>query len=110
MLDIKIYDNNDTNNRTKVFFAVDDQNIVDSVTVGNSAVPVRKGFQFYVEDYVADQIDKTELVLTGGYPSLKVKEGEEIEIPTEEQQKQKEIEELERKLKELRGEEDTPNE
>lgn len=105
MLDIKIYDNNDTNNRTKVFFAVDDQNIVDSVTVGNSAVPTRKGFQFYVDDYIANQIDKTELLLTGGYPSLKVKDGEAIEIPTEEQEKQKEIEELERKLKELRGEE-----
>jgi hypothetical protein len=30
---------------------------------------------------------------------------EQFEIPTEEQQKQKEIEELERNLKELRGEE-----
>ncbi|KNE19034.1 hypothetical protein [Virgibacillus pantothenticus] len=109
-MDIKIYDNNDTGNRIKVFFAVNDQNIVDSVTVGNSAVPMRKGFQFYVDDYIASQIDKTELALTGGYPSLVVREGEEIEIPTEEQEKQKEIEELERKLKELRGEEDVPNE
>jgi hypothetical protein len=103
-MNIKIYDNNDTGNRTKVFFAVNDDNKIDSVTVGNSAVPVRKGFQFFVDDYVANQIDKTELVLTGGYPSLKVKDGEEIEVPTEEQEKQREIEELERKLKELKGE------
>ncbi|KNE19676.1 hypothetical protein [Virgibacillus pantothenticus] len=102
-MDIKIYDKNDSG-KLKVFFIVNDDNKVESVTVGNNAVPTRKGFQFYVDDYIASQIDKTELMLTGGYPQLRVKDGETIEIPTEEQEKQKEIEELERKLKELKGE------
>ncbi|WP_077317568.1 hypothetical protein [Virgibacillus proomii] len=109
-MEIETYSNNDKGDLVKVFFSVDSNNNVESITVGNQVVPVGKGFQFYVKNYVAEQIDKTELIISDIFPKLKVREGEEIEVPTEEQQKQKEIEELERKLKELRGEEDVPNE
>lgn len=105
---IDIYDEK-TGGKVKVFFAVDNDHQVVSVDVGNNAVPTRKGFQFYVDYWVAEQIDKTELVLTDSYPQLRVKDGESVEVPTEEEEKQREIEELERKLKELRGEE-TPEE
>lgn len=105
---IKIYENKERG-RVKVFFAVGAESQIVSVSVGNNVVPNRKGFQFYVDYWVAEQIDKTELVLTDSYPRLRVKDGESVEIPTEEQEKQREIEELERKLKELRGEE-TPEE
>lgn len=92
------------NGRVKVFFTIDEYQ-EPSIYVGDSAVVAEQGFQFYVDDYVAEQIDKCELYLEGFTPKLRLKEGETLVIPTEVEQKQKEIEELERRLKELKGEE-----
>lgn len=92
-----------TQGRTKVFFATSD-NEVTSVTVGNAAVNMEQGFQFYVDDYVAEQIHKCELVLDGLTPKLVLKEGETLDIPTEEDEKEKEIKELEERLQQLKAE------
>lgn len=91
--------------RTKVFFVVDEKGNVSGKKVGNQVVSVEQGFQFYVDDYVAEQIDKFELIIDGFTPKLVLKEGETLFVPEEcdEYKKQKEIEELERKLKELKG-------
>lgn len=94
--------NEPKNKRTKVFFYVND-GTVTSVSIGNSVVPTGQGFQFYVDDYVAEQIHKCELVLDGLTPKLVLKEGEALEVPTEEEEKEKEIKELEDKLQKLKG-------
>lgn len=101
MTEIKTYDTHRPG-ATKVFFKVID-GVVASVIIGNHAVSKDSGYQFYVDDYVAEQIEKCEMHLDGLVPKLKLKEGETLVIPTEEEMKQKEIEELERKLKELKG-------
>lgn len=90
--------------KVKVFFSIKDNNVT-SVTIGNQTVPTEQGFQFYVNDYIADQIHKCELYIEGLTPKLRVKEGETLFVPEEcdEYKKQKEIEELEKKLKELKG-------
>lgn len=88
---------------TKVFFTVNDEGSVSSITVGNQAVSTEKGFQFYVNDYVAEQIDKCELYMDGLTPKLRLREGETLDVPTEEEEKEKEIKELETKLKQLKG-------
>lgn len=93
------------NGRVKVFFLVD-QKDVKGVIVGNQAVINEQGFQFYVDDYVADQIDKCEFYLDGFTPKLRLKEGETLEIPTEVEEKEREIKELEQRLKQLRGDDD----
>lgn len=103
MTEIETYDTRQPGT-TKVFFKVADGSVA-SVIVGNQAVSTDSGYQFYVDDYVAEQIDKCELYLEGFTPKLRLKEGETLVIPTEVERKQKEIEELERKLKELKGEE-----
>lgn len=89
---------------TKVFVVIKD-NKSSSVVVGNQAISTDMGFQFYVDDYVAEQIHKCELYLDGLTPRLRVKEGETLFVPEEndEYKRQKEIEELEQKLKELKG-------
>ena len=97
---IKTYKDSGNGRYTKVFFTVDDGE-VRSVKVGNQVVPLEQGFQFYVDDYVALQIDKCELSLDG-MPKLRLKEGEELEIPDELEKKRREIEELERKLEKLK--------
>jgi len=101
---IKIYDSN-VRGKTKVFFVIDKEGKVIRRIVGNQAVSVDAGFQFYVDDYVAEQIDKFDLIIDGFTPKLVLKEGEILFVPEEndEYKKQKEIEELERKLKELKG-------
>lgn len=91
------------NKRTKVFFSVDN-NADISTYVGNSVVPTGQGFQFYVDDYVAEQIHKCELVIDRLTPKLVLKEGETLEVPTEEEEKEKEIKELEKRLKQLKAE------
>lgn len=97
---IKTY-RNKADGRVKVFFAVDDGNVT-SITIGNQSVPTEQGFQFYVDDYVAEQIDKCELYLDGLTPKLIVKEGETIHVPDvnneylKEKRKQELLEELER--------------
>lgn len=100
---IKIYEDN-KGKQTKVCFTIKN-NEITSVTVGNQAVMTKQGIQFYVDDYVAEQIHKCELVFDGLTPKLVLKEGETLFMPEEndEYKKQKEIEELERKLKELKG-------
>src|SRR5699024_4587327 len=86
---------------TKVFFKV--RNGEDaSVIIGNRAISTERGYQFYVDDYVAEQIDKCELVLGGLTPGLKLKEGETLEVP-EKTEKQKEIERLEFELEQMRN-------
>lgn len=101
---IKIFDK-PGDGRTKIFITVEHGN-VSTVNVGNQVVPTEQGFQFYVDDYVADQIEKCELYIDGFMPKLRLKDVEELEIPDEIEEKQREIEELERKLRELRGEEE----
>lgn len=103
---IKTYDTRQPDT-IKVFMVVKDKEVT-SVTIGNQAVPTEQGFQFYVDDYIADQIHKCELYIDGLTPKLRVKEGETLFVPEEcdEYKRQKEIEELEKKLKELKGDAD----
>ena len=101
---IKTYDDYEKG-RVKVFFNVKN-NEVTSVVVGNKAVSHEQGFQFYVDDYVAEQLDKCEFYLEGLIPKLRLKEGEELEIPTEVEEKEREIKELEQRLRQLRGDDD----
>lgn len=90
--------------RTKVFFAVRDGR-VSRVITGNHAVSTEQGLQFYVDDYVAEQIYKCELVIDGLTPKLRVKEGEEI-IEPELTEKEKEIRRLKFELEKLQNEEE----
>lgn len=89
--------------RTKVFFVVKN-NEVTSIKVGNQVVSTDQGFQFYVDDYVAEQISKCELYLNGLTPKLKVKDGETLFIPDENEKykKEKRIKELEKEIEELK--------
>lgn len=98
---IKIY-NESSPGRTKVFFVVRDGQ-VSRVITGNHAVSTEQGLQFYVDDYVADQIYKCELYIDGLEPKLIVKEGETIEVP-EKSEKEKEIERLKFELEKLQNE------
>lgn len=104
---IKTYPISESDDKVRVFFTVKDDQVV-SIHAGNQFVPVEQGFQFYVDDYVAEQIEKCELYLDGLVPKLRVKEDEILFIPeeNEEYHRRKEIEELEKKLKELKGDED----
>lgn len=99
---IKTYNDSDIG-RTRVFFVFD-----GGVVVGNRSICTHAGIQFYVDDYVAEQIHKCELYFDGFTPKLRVKEGETLFVPEEndEYKKRKKIEELEQKLKELKGDED----
>ena len=103
-MSIKIYGEPDEK-VVKVFFRVDDSDNVVSVAVGNSAVNYGKGFQFYVDDYVAEQIHKFNLKMDGLEPKLELKEGEQLFVPEECEayKKQKEIEELEQRLQQLKA-------
>lgn len=86
---------------SKVFFKVHDGQVV-SVIVGNRAVSTERGYQFYVDNYVADQIDKCELYFDGLSPSLRVKDGEELYVP-EKTEREKRIERLEFELEQERN-------
>ena len=100
---MQIYHEN-KGDKIKVFFEIC-EGIPSSVLIGNRVVPTKQGIQFYVDDYVADQIHKCELYIDGLTPKLRLKEGETLFVPEEcdEYKRQKEIEELEKKLKELKG-------
>ena len=100
---IKIYEEKD-DKKTKVCFTIQD-NRISSVIVGNQAVMTKQGFQFYVDDYVAEQIHKFNLKMDGLEPKLELKEGEQLFVPKECEayKKQKEIEELEKRLNELKA-------
>jgi|SRR5690625_347465 len=97
---IKTYDNRQAGT-TKVFMVVKDGRVTSTI-IGNQAVATEQGYQFYVDDYVAEQIDKCELVLDGLTPSLRVKEGETLEVP-EKTEKEKEIERLEYELEQAKN-------
>lgn len=99
---INIYDSR-KNGRMKVFLVLDEHDNVTSSLLGNNAVATGKGIQFYLDDYVADQLDKFRVSLEGTKPIFELMDGESLIIPTEEQEKQREIEELEKRLKELTG-------
>lgn len=103
---IQTYKNND-GGKVKVFFVVEDGDVV-SVKAGNQVVPTEQGFQFYVDDYVAYQIHKCELYIDGLAPKIRVRKGETLFIPNENEhyKRKKEIAELEEKLKKLKGDED----
>lgn len=84
----------------KVFFVVEDD-LVTSIKVGNQVVPVEMGYQFYVEEHVALQIDKCELYMDGVTPRLRIRDGEEIEFPQKTDEEIR-IEQLERELYDLK--------
>jgi len=88
----------------KVFFVLKDGKVT-SVVVGNKAVSHEAGIQFYVEDYVAEQLHKCELYIDGFTPKLKLKDGEKLFVSEESEayKKQKKIEELEKRLKKLKA-------
>jgi len=93
---------------SKVFFTVRD-GVVTSILVGNNAVPTGQGYQFYVDDYVAEQIHKCELYLDGLTPKLRLKEGEELVVP-QKTEKELEIERLRYELERLQSEEENEDE
>lgn len=97
---IKIYQEHEKG-REKVFFSIG-ENGIRNIVIGNRAVPTEQGIQFYVEDYVAEQIEKCELYLDGLVPKLKLKDGEIMEVPSDEEEKEEEIEELEKRLRQLK--------
>ena len=100
---VKIYDDKDVNN-VRVCFIIKNNNVT-SVVVGNMSFCDEKSIMFYVDDYVAEQIHKFNLVMDGFEPKLELKEGEQLFVPEEnnEYKKQKEIEELEKRLNELKA-------
>lgn len=105
-MDIDIYESSNNGKYIKVFFVIRDGKPM-SVKVGNQVVPVEKGIQMYVEKHVGYQIDKCELSMDGLEPKLTVREGEVIEVPGEVEaekiKNRKEIEGLEKRLKELKN-------
>ena len=100
---VKIYDDKDVNN-VRVCFIIKNNNVT-SVVVGNMSFCDEKSIMFYVDDYVAEQIHKFNLVMDGFEPKLELKEGETLFVPKESEayKKQKEIEELEKRLNELKA-------
>jgi len=100
---IKTYSDHDKG-RVKVFFVIEDGKL-SGILVGNKTVSIKQGFQFYVDDYVAEQINKCELYIDGLTPKLRVKDGETLIVPEEndEYKKRKEIKELEERLQELKA-------
>jgi|SRR5690625_589521 len=100
---INVYDTYKTG-RTKVFLVIKDKEIASIIT-GNRAVVIdESGIQFYLDDYIVDQLDKFVISIDGGSPILTLKEGETINEPTEEIKRQREIQELEERLQQLKAE------
>ncbi|GGB26959.1 hypothetical protein GCM10011409_00290 [Lentibacillus populi] len=99
---VKTYEDDNRHDKVRIFFNVDKEGNVSSVLMGNQAIPSRQGHQFYVDEYVALQVDKIEII-NPGMPILKVKDGEEIEIPDEVKQNEDKIKRLEKELNELKG-------
>src|SRR5690625_3513529 len=101
---IKTYDSN-VRGKTKVFFVIDKDGKVISRIVGNQAINVDMGFQFYVDDYVAEQIDRCELYMDGLTPKLRLREGETLDIPKK-TERELEIERLKYELEKLQNEDE----
>jgi|SRR5690625_605689 len=95
---VKTYDSRQPGT-VKVFVVVKDERIT-SIIIGNQTVATERGYQFYVVDYVADQIDKFDITFDGYIPILDLKEGEELIVPVK-SEKQLEIERLRRELEAL---------
>ncbi len=101
---INVYENNEEGDKVKVFYAVKYGELSTS-TLGNSAISKTSGIQFYVDDYVALQLDKMDITMDGFTPKLELKEGEELIVP-EKSEKEKEIERLKKELERLQAEEE----
>jgi len=101
MTEIETYDSRKPGTM-EVFFKVVDGAVV-SVIIGNKSVSKDRGYQFYVEDYVAEQLDKCELMFDGVSPKLKLREGETLDVPIK-TEKELEIERLRRELEALEEE------
>lgn len=101
---IKTYDSKQPGT-IKVFLRISNEEVV-SVIIGNQAVSNERGIQFFLDDYVAEQLDKFNISINGVEPVFVLKDGEKLVIPDDVDRKQKEIEELERRLKELKGDDD----
>jgi len=98
-MEIETYKNKDFG-RVKVFFSTNEENDNLTIHLGDGVIVNEIGFQFYIDDYVAEQIDKCELYMDGFKPRLRVKEGETVEVPIK-TEKQIREEELRRELYEL---------
>lgn len=68
----------------KAFFEIEDGDVI-AVELGNDVVSQGSGYQVYIEEHVAYQIDKCELYTDGVTPRLRLRDGEVIDI----QQKKK---------------------
>jgi len=90
--------------RTKVFLVIKDKEITSVITGNRAVVKDEAGIQFYLDDYIVEQLDKFNIEIDGGSPVLILKNGETIDEPTEKIKKQREIEKLEKKLQELKAE------
>lgn len=99
---INVYDTYKTG-RTKVFLVIKDKEIVSIITGNRAVVKDEAGIQFYLDDYIAEQLDKFNIEIDGGSPVLILKEGETIDEPTEEIKRQREIQKLEQRLEELKA-------
>lgn len=98
MNEIETYDSREPGTM-KVFFKVVDGSVV-SIIIGNMAVSTERGYQFYVDNHIAEQLDKCALVIEGLTPRLIVKEGEVIHEP-EKTERELEIERLKYELEQL---------
>lgn len=98
---INIYDDNVDGDKVKVFISIKN-NIITGITIGNHVVPKKSGIQFYVDGYVAPQLNKTSFSMEGLQPKLTLKDGETIDTP-EKSSKEIEIEKLKNRLEELQN-------
>lgn len=101
---VKIYDEGGRG-RERVFLKINDKGNIASIATGSHMIPVGKGIQFYLDDYVVEQIHKCELNLKCLELDIKVKEGETIykSEKNDEYKRQKEIKELKKRLEELKA-------
>jgi|SRR5690625_4883540 len=100
---VNVYDSYKTG-RIKVFLVIKNKEITSIITGNKAVVKEEAGIQFYLDDYIVDQLDKFNISIDGGGPVLTLKDGETINGPTEMIKKQRKIEELEQKLQELKEE------
>lgn len=98
---INIYNSNENNDKVKVFMSIKN-GFITTTTIGNQAFVKKTGFQFYVDEYVAEQIDKLNVRIEGFQIELTLKQGEELTLP-EKTEKELKFEQMERELEELRN-------
>lgn len=100
---VAVYDEHKAG-RTKVFLVIKDKEITSVITGNRAVVKDEAGIQFYLDDYIVEQLDKFNIEIDGGSPVLILKEGETIDESTEKIKKQREIQELEERLQQLKAE------